>query len=212
MLQKQSGSFWAVDLNMQCWAGYHRVFAIGMGVPLLLIVCLGLLACILYKALSYRHKLCNNHVIRHYGSLFRAYKSRFCWWESVVVRPDRGAGCRGCVWAFHWSNVSGAVCKCCACFDDSRADDGKATCSRSSVSRHGACHVLPGADKLHGLVFHSIRLVQSWTSVRRRHGLCSGALECILCGVGGLAVVQAGTLGQGCGCLPRLCVWRWWLD
>jgi hypothetical protein len=79
------GSFWALDLNMQCWTGYHRVFSLGVGVPLLLLVCVGLPACILYKTLSYRHMLNNAHVIKHYGFLFRAYKSKFCWWECVIV-------------------------------------------------------------------------------------------------------------------------------
>jgi hypothetical protein len=79
------GSFWALDLNMQCWEGQHKVFALGFGVPLLLMMCVGLPACILYKTLSYRHQLANPHVIQHYGFLFRAYKSRFCWWECVIV-------------------------------------------------------------------------------------------------------------------------------
>jgi hypothetical protein len=79
------GSFWTLDLNMQCWAGYHRVFSLGLGVPLLLLGCVGLPACILYKTLSYRHMLDNPHVIKYYGFLFRAYKSRFCWWGCVIV-------------------------------------------------------------------------------------------------------------------------------
>lgn len=70
---------------MQCWVGYHRVFALGVGVPLLLLICVGFPACILYKTLSYRRDLANPHVIQHYGFLFRAYRSRFCWWECVVV-------------------------------------------------------------------------------------------------------------------------------
>jgi hypothetical protein len=90
VVAEAEGSFWALDLNMQCWAGYHRVFTLGVGVPLLLLICLGLPACILYKMLSYRHDLANPHVIQHYGFLFRAYKSRFCWWECVIVLQTEG--------------------------------------------------------------------------------------------------------------------------
>jgi hypothetical protein len=79
------GSFWSLDLNMQCWVGVHRAFALGLGLPLLLLVCVGLPACILYRTITHRHNLAAPHITRHYGFLFRAYRDEYCWWEGAVA-------------------------------------------------------------------------------------------------------------------------------
>lgn len=79
------GWFWLQDLNQQCFAGFHKTWALGLGVPLLIIVCLMLPGSILWLTLRNKSKLTGPHFVKHYGFLVRAYKPSCCFFEAVVL-------------------------------------------------------------------------------------------------------------------------------
>lgn len=78
------GSFWALDLNTQCWTGYHRGWAFGLGVPLLLLCVVVLPAGILFKMLRNKQRLNYPAFALHWGFLYRVYKPAHCYWEACV--------------------------------------------------------------------------------------------------------------------------------
>lgn len=79
------GTYWSMDLNAQCWTGYHLNWALGLGLPILLLLCMGLPAGILFITLANRSRLDDPEFSQHYGFLYRLYKPKYCWWELVVV-------------------------------------------------------------------------------------------------------------------------------
>jgi hypothetical protein len=79
------GSFWLHDPDQLCYQGYHRAWVLGLGLPLLLLVCGLLPAGILWVVLSNRHRLNNPVFMRNYGFLVRSYKPTYCWWEAAVL-------------------------------------------------------------------------------------------------------------------------------
>ena len=81
------GSFLAQDMSERCYApgGYHRSYALGLGLPLLILICFVLPAGLfVFIWLSNRRGLLVDDSFRkQYGFLYRSW--RVCWWESVVV-------------------------------------------------------------------------------------------------------------------------------
>lgn len=78
------GSFWLHDTNQQCFEGWHRHLALGLGIPLLLFVCF-VPGFILYKTLPSKNKLQDRTWQQHYGFLVQYYKPGFRFWEAVVA-------------------------------------------------------------------------------------------------------------------------------
>ncbi|KAF6259604.1 hypothetical protein COO60DRAFT_1638284 [Scenedesmus sp. NREL 46B-D3] len=81
------GSFFLLDLNEECWApgGWHRVWALAYGVPLLVLLCgvlpLGLAGVIWAN----RRHLHAPWFRRRYGWVVRVYRPERAAWEAVVV-------------------------------------------------------------------------------------------------------------------------------
>jgi hypothetical protein len=79
------GSFWLHDPGQLCYQGYHRAWAFGLGLPLLVVVCGLLPASILWVVLHHRENHLPNSSTLHHGAFCRMwYKSSCCWWEVVV--------------------------------------------------------------------------------------------------------------------------------
>jgi hypothetical protein len=78
-------SFWLHDPGQLCYQGYHRAWAFGLGLPLLVVVCGLLPGVILWTALRNKHRLIDASFVRHYGFLVRSYKPAYCWWEAAVL-------------------------------------------------------------------------------------------------------------------------------
>jgi hypothetical protein len=79
------GSFWLHDPDQLCYQGYHRAWALGLGLPLLLLVCMVLPAGILLVVLHNKHRLNDPKFMRLYGFLVRSYQPTYCWWEAAVL-------------------------------------------------------------------------------------------------------------------------------
>jgi hypothetical protein len=83
------GSFWAQDMSERCYTrdSYHMAWALGLGIPLLLLLCVGLpLGLFGWLWLSKRRgKLANDRFRSQFGFLYRTWQEDVCWWEAVVV-------------------------------------------------------------------------------------------------------------------------------
>jgi hypothetical protein len=83
------GSFWAEDMSERCYTrqGHHMAWALGLGVPLLLLFCVGLpLGLFVWLWLSRRRgKLADDRFRSQFGFLYRTWREEVCWWEAVVV-------------------------------------------------------------------------------------------------------------------------------
>jgi hypothetical protein len=79
------GSFWLHDPGQLCYQGYHRAWAFGLGLPLLVVVCALLPASILWVVLRNKHRLGDPVFMRHSGFLVRPYVPAYCWWEVAVL-------------------------------------------------------------------------------------------------------------------------------
>jgi hypothetical protein len=87
-------TWWVHDMSQQCFlpSGYHRKWALGLGVPLLVLLCVVLpLAVFLFMWRSRRSKrLDDPDFIRHYGFMYRLWREGVCWWEAVVILQTAG--------------------------------------------------------------------------------------------------------------------------
>jgi hypothetical protein len=80
------GSFWAQDMSQRCYAGYHRAWALGLGVPLLVLLCFVLPAGLLLFLWSgkRRGRLDSDNFRQQYGFLFSTWRREVCWWYEVA--------------------------------------------------------------------------------------------------------------------------------
>lgn len=82
------GSYLAADMSEQCYklGGYHRAWALGLGVPLLVLFCLVVpVGLYVFLWLSRkRGKLGDDNFRKHFGFLYRTWREDVCWWEAVT--------------------------------------------------------------------------------------------------------------------------------
>uniref|UniRef100_A0A383WJB8 Right handed beta helix domain-containing protein n=1 Tax=Tetradesmus obliquus TaxID=3088 RepID=A0A383WJB8_TETOB len=86
------GSWWVLDTSQQCFTGWHAKWALGLGLPLMFVVCLVLPVCVAALTLRNRQqrRLTNPWVIMHWGFLYSAYRTQHCYWEAVVLLQTTG--------------------------------------------------------------------------------------------------------------------------
>jgi hypothetical protein len=83
---KAVGAFWVYDVSTHCFsAGWHRALSLGMGIPLMLLLCFGLPSAIILITVTNRGRLHDPAFARHWGFLTQPYRSRCCWWEALLV-------------------------------------------------------------------------------------------------------------------------------
>jgi hypothetical protein len=83
------GSWWVEDMSQLCYSrsGYHRGWALGLGIPLTLLFCVALpTGVFLFMWVSRKQgKLQDMQFQKHYGFVYRLWRDEWCWWESVVL-------------------------------------------------------------------------------------------------------------------------------
>jgi hypothetical protein len=86
------GRFWVADMQQQCYAGYHKAWAFGLGIPLLLLLCILLPGGVfMFMWRSRKHGLLTDVAFeRHYGFMYHLWRDEVCWWEAVVVLQTIG--------------------------------------------------------------------------------------------------------------------------
>jgi hypothetical protein len=80
-----AGSFWLYDIDQPCWQGYHGTWALALGLPCLVLLCLGLPSFLAIFLWSYRCRLQQPSFVKHFGFLYIKYRQERCWWEVMVM-------------------------------------------------------------------------------------------------------------------------------
>lgn len=85
------GSFWMLDMDQQCYHGYHKAWSLALGMPLLLLLCIALPAAVLGLTLHSRRRMRQDpDYVCHYGFLSEPYKQPLCFWEGVIALQTEG--------------------------------------------------------------------------------------------------------------------------
>lgn len=79
------GYFWLLDTDQLCFQGYHRGWAVGLGVPLLLLLCVAVPVGIIGYLWARRGKLQETYYLQHYGFLYSSYRPSRYYWEGIVA-------------------------------------------------------------------------------------------------------------------------------
>jgi hypothetical protein len=77
---KAVGTFWVSHMSQQCWQGYHKALALGLGIPLVLLLCVIRPGSVLVFMLRHRDGSLYSRELRHYSFLFPMYKPSAAWW------------------------------------------------------------------------------------------------------------------------------------
>jgi hypothetical protein len=78
------GLWWELDMNQQCLTGYHRTWALAVGVPGVLLVCIVLPAALAAFTWRNRSHVNDGYFQLHYGFLTRSYRKDRAWYEAIV--------------------------------------------------------------------------------------------------------------------------------
>jgi hypothetical protein len=73
-----------MDTDQQCFEGYHRVWALALGIPLLTLLCAVPVGVMVFLW-QHRGKLQEPYYVQHYGFLYTSYKPNRCWCEGVLA-------------------------------------------------------------------------------------------------------------------------------
>jgi len=79
------GRYWLMDIDQLCLEGYHRGWGIALGVPLLLLLCVGVPFGIVGYLFMNRSRLHETYYLEHYGFLYITYRSSRYYWEGVMA-------------------------------------------------------------------------------------------------------------------------------
>ena len=80
-----TSDYWVIDTDVRCWEGEHLVLVLVAGIPLLILVSIGLPLWLLIVLRYLRGR--SNEGISHraYGFLYKAYNHRCMYWDAVVM-------------------------------------------------------------------------------------------------------------------------------
>ena len=80
-------AYWALDTSLKCYEGSHAVLALTVGWPVLIIFSFGLPITLAYVLIRQRSQEPgqNPWLVDATGFLYRAYKERFIFWESIIM-------------------------------------------------------------------------------------------------------------------------------
>jgi hypothetical protein len=80
------GAYWVYDVSVVCYQrGWHRGLSLGLGLPLAILLCIGMPVAIATLTVLNRKRLHEANFMQHWGFLTRSYRDTRCWWEAVVV-------------------------------------------------------------------------------------------------------------------------------
>lgn len=76
--------FWAYDLSITCWSGWHLRVAVPLGVVFALLLCVILPCAVVVLMWRNRTRLSDGRFKAYFGFLYRNYVDSRCFWEGVV--------------------------------------------------------------------------------------------------------------------------------
>jgi hypothetical protein len=85
-MEIDSGEYWLIDnLDIRCWEGKHRYYALYAALPAIIVWCLGIPAVFLYILYRNRRFLDDTEVRLKYAYLFNGYKKEYYYWEFWIL-------------------------------------------------------------------------------------------------------------------------------
>ena len=76
---------WTEDTSVQCWKGNHLALFLGLALPLMLLIPIGLPVW-LVSFLWWNHKRFDDlEFLGKYGELYKAYRKKHVYWEAVIM-------------------------------------------------------------------------------------------------------------------------------
>ena len=82
-------SYWALDTSLKCYEGSHKILASTAGWPVVILFTFGIPLALAYALLKTENRCPDQDgdalFAEASGFLYRAYKERFVWWESVIM-------------------------------------------------------------------------------------------------------------------------------
>jgi len=82
-LLNHARGYWVSDIRQQCFIGYHLYWALGLGLPAVLLLCVGVPVAIGWGLWANICKAGTEAFRRHFCFLYRNYKPEYMWWEAV---------------------------------------------------------------------------------------------------------------------------------
>jgi hypothetical protein len=81
-----SAGYWVSDIQQACWEGWHKGWALGLGVPLVFIFCLGVPLAVLLLLVLNRTKMDGRSTFSEcFGFLYHNYRPKRFYWEVVSL-------------------------------------------------------------------------------------------------------------------------------
>jgi hypothetical protein len=80
-----TAGYWVSDMTQGCFAGYHKAWALGLGLPSLLLWCIAVPVAMGVGLFLCRAKADEDSFREHFGFLYRSYRPERIWWEAVWV-------------------------------------------------------------------------------------------------------------------------------
>ena len=77
--------YWVHSMDQACWEGWHLKWALGVGLPCALILCIAVPAAVTLGLTCNKSKLNSLGFRSHYGLLYRKYRGERYWWEGAMV-------------------------------------------------------------------------------------------------------------------------------
>jgi hypothetical protein len=84
-IRNHTAGYWVSDIQQECFAGWHKPWALGFGVPAALLLCIGVPLGLFFflRHSKAKAKTSDAAFWEHYGFLFRNYTESKPWWEAV---------------------------------------------------------------------------------------------------------------------------------
>ncbi|KXZ45877.1 hypothetical protein GPECTOR_49g461 [Gonium pectorale] len=80
--------YWVRDMAQECYTGVHLRLYVPIGIAAVTVLCLGPPLISFLILWHHRAELRSSCVRQRYGFLFARYKSRYFWWESVLMLQE----------------------------------------------------------------------------------------------------------------------------
>jgi hypothetical protein len=80
-----SRGYWVHAMQQACFEGWHLPWALGLGLPCVLLFCVATPLALLIGLTVHRSKLQHADIKMHFGFLYRPYTEKCCWWEGVMT-------------------------------------------------------------------------------------------------------------------------------